>query len=123
MARIWKTTKQGNERFICQECIHIYVCSFEFTFRDLEDIHKYLAHFKRKTHPSSRDGTTHRPWAFTIDKNGHKRWFRLTNHHDERQSSFDRLPLYLFEEPKRKKVIKALEAALRKYSTNKKSGD
>ena len=123
MARIWKSTIRDSQRLIHREYIHVYVCSFEFTFSDLAQVEKYLTHFKRKTHPSSRDGVTRSPWAFVIAKNGKRQWIKMTTHHDERQSCFDRLPLYLFEEPKRKKVVKALEATLRKYGTNKKSGD
>jgi hypothetical protein len=71
-----------------------------FTFISVEQIEEYLEYYSHKIKPSSR-----RPergdWPNRLWAGGH--W--------ERQSAFAQLPLYLYEEPKRQKVVKALERA------------
>jgi hypothetical protein len=73
----------------------VRVAGFTFEFHSVEQIRTCLAFYARKIHPTSRlsiDGGDH--WEF-------QRWF-------------ERLPLYLQEEPKRKKVVAALEEALKR---------
>jgi hypothetical protein len=68
--------------------------SFTFRFFSIDQLRDCLAYYERKTHPSSR-----LPIAGDID-------------HWEAQRWFERLPMYLLEEPKRVKVVKALGRAL-----------
>lgn len=77
------------------------VCAFTFDFSSLEEIQKYLDYFGQKTHPSGR--------AFNVG-------ICPYGDHDDWQTKFQRLPLYLSEGPKRQKVIKALQKALAEFS-------
>jgi hypothetical protein len=72
------------------------VASFTFRFQSLQQLCEYLDYFSKRTHPSSR-----RPIPENPDS-----W----DHYDN-QTPFEKLPMYLFEEPKRQKVIKALAKA------------
>ena len=79
-------------------CIYyVRVCSFTFSFRSVEHVQEYLDYFSQKVHASASDALPNAP-------------------HWERQTHFDQLPLYLFEEPKRQKVIKAFERAIKEFS-------
>jgi hypothetical protein len=112
MARIWKEPYRGQSAgpgwhipksrlrapaLDSQELIAVRVCSFTFYFISVEQLKAYLDYFSRKTHPSSRLRMPAR--ADT--------WI-----HWEAQRWYERLPMYLFEEPKRQKVEKALTKAL-----------
>jgi hypothetical protein len=88
---------------------YVDVCSFTFVFSSRAQIEEYLAHFRCKIHPSSADGAD-RPHEYNDEEGRFIGW--NPGDHWERQSRFNELPLYLFEEPKRLKVIKALERAL-----------
>jgi hypothetical protein len=71
----------------------VAVASFTFRFISADQIRECLAYYERKTRPSSMrpmDGMSH--------------W--------ENQRSFEQLPMYLLEEPKREKVVKTLRRAL-----------
>ena len=75
------------------DVLFVRVAGFTFEFHSVEQIRVCVAFFAKKLHPTSRlsiEGADH--WEF-------QRWF-------------ERLPLYLQEEPKRKKVVAALEEAL-----------
>lgn len=76
---------------------YVCVCGFTFAFFSIEMIQDYLNYYSQKTLPSRIRNTPH-------------------CNHDLRQSVFMRLPLYLREEPKRLKVIKALKRALAEFS-------
>jgi hypothetical protein len=79
-----------------QEIYLVRVCSFTFEFYNLTQIEKCLEYFREKIHKSSRANVS-----------GMDHW--------EAQRWFERLPLYLSEEPKRKKVEAALTLALEKF--------
>lgn len=111
MARIWKQANHG-QRYGARsfgikpsyarsldpnENICVNVCSFTFYFVDKEEIEEYIAFFERRAHPSSR-----LPIAEDTDR--FARW------HGQRW--YERLPLYLQEEPKRERVLKALRKAV-----------
>lgn len=103
MARFWKTDAQNRPNPLIPDWIYyVEVCSFTFTFGSLEHIEEYLAHFSQKIHPSRADGAAHGSYSH--------------GDHFERQGMFDRLPLYLFEEPKRLKVVNALTRALVEFA-------
>ena len=77
----------------------VAVCSFTFEFHSLEQVRTCLDYFRGKIHPSSMEpGVTQehywQPWQ-------------------------QRLPLRLFEEAKRKRVVHALERALSDFVAGK----
>ena len=80
-----------NERWV----YFVHVCSFTFQFQSLQQIEECLAYFSQKVHPSSMVPNV------------------MLEH--EWQSWDQRLPHWLFEEPKRKCVIKALQCALQTF--------
>jgi hypothetical protein len=76
----------------------VQVCSFTFQFHGLDSIENMLIVFDQKPAP-----TSHRTWDDGKGVDGeNERYFWPV----------ERLPLYLFEEPKRQKVVKALKRAL-----------
>jgi hypothetical protein len=131
MARIWTSPHRGdglysrrpkrvqtrlqkgaqNPTLLPQRDILVRVASFTFRFIDIEHLRECLAYFQHKIHPSGRvpakklaaelgeDWRTQRSWEI-------ERWF-------------ERLPMYLLEEPKRQKVVKALGEALQLAETGK----
>ena len=115
MARHWKELAQNRSDSLHTEWNYfVHVCSFTFCFLSLPHIEEYHAYFSQKTHSSSSDIYSRPKWDYM---KGRQEKFGFANsHHYERQSKFDRLPLYLFEEPKRQKVVKALERAIREFS-------
>ena len=74
----------------------VRVCSFTFEFHSIEQVKACLDYYSRKIHPSSR-----------MDIGAADSW--------EMQRWFERLPMYLLEEPKRQKVVKALSVALKEF--------
>ena len=76
----------------------VRVCSFTFQFHSIQQIQACLAYYERKIQPSSR-----------ADIGSADHW--------ECERWFERLPLYLREESKRKRVVKALSDALKKFGT------
>jgi len=71
----------------------VRVCSFTFTFQGLEQLQACFDFYDRKIQPSSRQDIG------SADHWECERWF-------------ERLPLFLREEPKRLRVVKALREAL-----------
>ena len=76
----------------------VNVCSFDFQFGSVAQLRECLAFFARKTHPNSIIPRDQLGW-YGGDQGETQRWY-------------ERLPLWLFEEPKRVKVVKALERAV-----------
>lgn len=76
----------------------VRVCSFTFEFHSLQQIQTCLDFYEQKIQTSSRR-----------DIGAADHW--------ECERWFERLPLYLREESKRQKVIKALREALKKFQT------
>jgi len=110
MARIWKQPYRevagdrlhlfapGYRRLEPSEWVYfVHVCSFQFTFTSVAQISEYLTHFSHELKPSNR-------WADSPDAD-----------HLERQSRFAKLPLFLWEEPKRRKVVSALTRAVKQF--------
>jgi hypothetical protein len=77
--------------------ILVHVCSFTFYFHSPDQIQECLAFFEKKIIPSGR-----RPMPGKSDSFDH--WHA--------QAWFEKLPMYLREEPKRRKVQKALQEAM-----------
>jgi hypothetical protein len=115
MARCWKEVAQFRSDSLHTEWNYfVHVCAFKFCFTSLAQIEEYHAYFSQKVHPVSRDKFSHPAWDH--EKRRIDRFAFADTHHGERQSKFDKLPLYLFEESKRIKVVKALEKALKEFS-------
>ena len=77
------------------EVVFVRVAGFTFQFHSVEQIRACFEFYSSKLHPSGRSS-----------KGDADRW--------EAQRWFEQLPLYLQEEPKRKKVVAALEEALQR---------
>jgi hypothetical protein len=77
----------------------VEVCGFTFRFGSVAQIETVLAYYRQKLHPSSRLPDS--------------RWLRAE--HDVAQRWYERLPGYLREEPKRVRVVAALERALAEF--------
>jgi hypothetical protein len=83
-----------------QVCL-VQVCGFIFFFHSTEQLGLCLDFYRREHHPSSRLP------VYTENLGGD---------HWETQRWFEKLPQYLLEKPKRRKVVQALERALIEYS-------
>ena len=116
MARIWKEsydwTKHRDQMhpveginkrhykaptLFSEEIYFVRVCSFTFEFHSLLQLKECLRFYSQKIHPSSR-----------VNVAGMDHWESLR--------WYERLPLYLQEEPKRLKVIAALEKAIGEFA-------
>jgi hypothetical protein len=118
VARIWKQPNHGRRfgdlhwepqpeyarSLLKKENICVNVCSFTFYFENRAEIESYISFFEKQTHPSSR---------FPISE-GTDRFARW---HSQRW--FERLPMYLQEESKREKVLKALRKAVNLIDSGK----
>lgn len=115
MARIWKerfdpvkhadhmrTTHIGGspvepvrDRLIEREVYFVAVSGFTFQFHSFDQIDEALTYFRQRIHPTSRqpDVALEHYW---------QRWY-------------ERLPQWLFEEPKRLRVVAALERAADRF--------
>lgn len=84
-------SKRPSDRLIEKWGYFVDVASFTFEFQSLDQLRECLIFFRQKIHASSRqpDVKLEHCW---------QRWF-------------EKLPLWLFEEPKRVKVLAALERA------------
>jgi hypothetical protein len=116
MAKVWKEQLDGsrhqnkmdapvdrrpNVSFVPKWVFFVRVCSFTFEFHSLKQIGECLEYYSQKIHPTSRI-----PWKelplYGGDQSETQRWY-------------ERLPMYLLEEPKRQKVVKALSAAIEQF--------
>jgi hypothetical protein len=107
MARISKELigrLDGKASLLPRHAIVVRVASFTFRFGTVKQLRECLAYYKRKTRPSSRIA------AKTLSADLGEDWRKLRGWDVERW--FERLPMYLREEPKRQKVLKALSKAL-----------
>jgi hypothetical protein len=107
MARISKEPVEipdGNASLLPSHVIVVRVASFAFRFESVERLRECIKYYEKKTRPSSRIA------AKTLAAELGKDWRELRGWDIERW--FERLPMYLLEEPKRQKVLKALSRAL-----------
>jgi hypothetical protein len=84
------------------EVLLVCVCSFTFRFDTKEQLERVLAFYEQKTVPSSRQ-------AESI-------WSQRGGDHGEAERWYERLPMFLREEPKRLKVVKALREARKMFN-------
>ena len=94
----------GKANLAPRNLIVVRVASFAFRFESAEQLRACLKYYEQKTRPSSRIA------AKVLAADLGEDWRQLRSWEVERW--FERLPMYLLEEPKRKKVIKALSEAL-----------
>ena len=114
MARIWKERINTFGRSVelePREVVLVRVASFTFRFTTLKQLRECIDYYERKTHPSSRIP------AKAIAADIGPDWRELRSWEVERW--FERLPMYLLEEPKRQKVLKALHKTLALVETGK----
>jgi hypothetical protein len=107
MARISKIRDEGHDgkaSLLPRHVILFRVASFAFRFETIERLRECVNYYEKRTHPSSRIATRKLKAEFGKD------WRELRGWDVERW--FERLPMYLLEEPKRQKVLKALSKAL-----------
>jgi hypothetical protein len=82
----------------------VRVASFTFRFESIAQLRECIQYYEKKIHPSSRIA------AKKIASELGEDWRELRSWDVERW--FERLPMYLLEEPKRQKAIKALREAV-----------
>ena len=107
MARISKVSVErhdGKASLLPRHEIVVRVASFTFRFESVERLRECIQYYEKKTRPSSRIA------AKTLAADLGEDWRQLRGWDVERW--FERLPMYLLEEPKRQKVLKALSRAL-----------
>ena len=86
-----------NPTLVPHESVFVNVCSFSFRFESLPQLERVIAYYEQKILPSSII-PTNEFHDYGGDSGEAQRWY-------------ERLPLFLREEPKRRKVVKALRAA------------
>ena len=96
-SRAWRITRRA-----AHKVVFVRVCDFDFELHDRVQLDACVRYYSRKIRPSGRLP------VYTENLGGD---------HTETQRWFDRLPLYLREEPKRLKVLKALSHAFRVWDT------
>ena len=122
MARIWKEPYDSAKHhvpieywgnvddhlhapgLIPKDVVMVHVASFTFQFINVQQLRDCVSYFEQKTHPSSR-------LPMPSDTSAGTHW--------EAQRWFERLPMHLLEEPKRRKVVEALRRALQLINEDK----
>ena len=84
------------------DIVFVSVCSFTFRFDSRQQLERVLNYYEQKIVPSSREPESARSMR-GYDHGEAARWF-------------ERLPLFLREEPKRLKVVKALRDAMKMFA-------
>lgn len=82
----------------------VHVASFTFQFMSVQQLRDCLSFFEKRIHPSSRLPMS--PETSAGMRAEAQRWF-------------ERLPMHLLEEPKRRKVVEALRRALQLIDDDK----
>jgi hypothetical protein len=82
--------------------VFVSVCSFTFRFDSKEQLERVLDYYEHKIVPGSREPES--------------AWGLRGGDHSEAERWFERLPLFLREEPKRLKVVKVLRDALNMFA-------
>lgn len=109
MARVSKVPLErhdGMASLVPRHVIVVPVASFAFRFESIEQLRACIKYYEKKTRPRPSS----RVAAKTLAAELGERWRELRGWEVER--CFERLPMYLLEEPKRQKVLKALYGAL-----------
>jgi hypothetical protein len=96
--------QDGRASLAPRHILTVRVASFTFKFDTTEQLRECIRYYERKTHPSSRIPAKAIATDIGDDWRIQRGW--------EVERWFERLPMYLLEEPKRLKVLKALSKAL-----------
>lgn len=104
ISRIPVEQHNGKANLAPRNLIVVRVASFVFRFENADQLRACLNYYEQKTRPSTRIAAG----ALAADLG--EDWRELRGWEVERW--FERLPMYLLEEPKRQKVIKALSKTL-----------
>ena len=107
MARISKDPVKrhdGKASLLPRHVIVVRVASFVFRFATVERLRECIQYYEKKTRRSSRIAS--KVLAAELGED----WRKVRGWEVERW--FERLPMYLLEEPKRQRVLKALSKAL-----------
>jgi hypothetical protein len=104
ISRVLLGTEAYERNLITRTMIVVEVASFTFRFPTTERLRECIAYFDQKVRPSSRIPAKELAVDLGEDWREQRGW--------EVERWFERLPMYLLEEPKRKKVLKALNKAL-----------
>src|ERR1700722_1561183 len=107
MARISKEPIKrldGKASLLPRYVIVVKVVSFTFRFGSIKQLRECLRYYEKKIQPSSRVAAKQIAADIGEDWRTQRGW--------EVERWFERLPMYLLEEPKRQKVLKALSKAL-----------
>jgi hypothetical protein len=94
-----------NATLIPEEDILVRVASFTFRFSSLRQLRDCLSYYQQKTHRSSIIPEKKIIAELGLEWREQRSW--------ELPRWFEKLPMYLLEEPKRRKVVHALTEALR----------
>ena len=86
---------------VSYDVVFVSVCSFTFRFYSRQQLERVLNYYEQRIVPSSRE-----PESV---------WGLRGGDHSEAERWFERLPLFLREERKRLKVVKALRDALNMF--------
>lgn len=100
-----------SDSLVPQWVYFVSVCGFTFEFHALSQMADCLEYYSKKIQPSSRE---HMGWGWGGDQVEARANMLLIRW-------CDRLPQYFLEEPKRQRVVKALEQALTAFSPSKQS--
>jgi hypothetical protein len=114
MARISKRPikrEDGNQNLTSRFVVVVEVVSFTFRFATVAQLRECIAYYETRTHPSSRIPAKKLADDLGEDWREQRGW--------EVERWFERLPMYLLEEPKRQKVLKALNKALNLVESGK----
>jgi hypothetical protein len=118
MSRHWQEQTSG-DKLRPKISSFVEVCGFTFQFWSIAHLKETLAFYQQKTHPSSRlpDPAWVRREA-QRDPKGYRKYIDafIGAEHDVVQRWWERVPLYLQENGKRERVIKALECALKEFT-------
>jgi hypothetical protein len=107
MARWWREkASYGGTSLKPLWSYYVSVCSFRFHFTTPDQIPKYIEFYQTKVLPSSR-----LPGFGDYPMRHHRFGDPRFGDHWECQRWYERLPLYLREESKRQRVVKALTEA------------
>jgi len=129
MSRIWYEKELSSDapvvnansaigQVLAKKVYFVEVCSFQFRFDSLKQMKEVLDYFEQKTHPSSR--LPDEEWIKAEQRQDPKNYRRnikrfIESEHDVIQRWYERLPMWLYEEPKRKKIVKVLKQAFDKF--------
>jgi len=104
--KTWKISRKtyGKKNLIPPQVLLVKVASFTFRFDSADQLRHCIAYYQKKTRPSSRLPAKRLAAELGEDWRDQRGW--------EVERWFERLPMYLLEEPKRQRVLKALHKAL-----------